>query len=63
MENVGDVCPSGNLPYWKCQKCGYTLTANTPPNVCPECNEKCDFKDVTCYTPECGGSGNIDPRL
>jgi hypothetical protein len=24
---------------------------------------KCEFKNVTCYTPECGGPGNIDPRL
>jgi len=64
MENkVGDILPNSNLPYWKCEKCGYTFTANIPPNVCPECNVKCDFRDVSCYTPDCGGPGNIDPRL
>ncbi len=24
---------------------------------------KGDFKNITCYTPACGGPGNIDPRL
>jgi hypothetical protein len=23
----------------------------------------CAFRNVTCYTPECGGPENIDPRL
>lgn len=48
---------------WKCSKCGYTLTAPLPPETCPECKEKCEFLDVACYTPDCGGAGNIDPRL
>jgi len=50
---------------WKCTKCGYTLQAATPPEKCPECQEKCEFIDVTWYVPECGGpeSGNPDPRL
>ncbi len=60
---VGDICPGCNLTYWKCLKCGYTITAVKPPNVCPECEEKCDFLNVTCYTPDCGGPGNIDPRI
>ncbi|MEE8620713.1 MAG: hypothetical protein V3T37_01545 [Syntrophobacteria bacterium] len=51
------------MTYWKCHKCGYTITAAVPPAVCPECKEKCDFLNVTCYTPECGGPGHIDPRL
>jgi rubredoxin len=51
------------LTYWKCAKCGFLITASIPPDVCPECGEKCDFLNVTCYTPECGGPGNIDPRL
>jgi hypothetical protein len=34
-----------------------------PPDTCSQCNEKCDFLNVTCYTPECGGPGHIDPRL
>jgi hypothetical protein len=33
------------------------------PEECPECKEKCDFKNITCYTPDCGGPGNIDTRL
>ena len=48
--------------FWKCTKCGYTVTQPTPPEQCPECKETCEFKNVTCYTPECG-FGNIDPRL
>jgi rubrerythrin len=48
--------------FWKCTKCGYTLTEAKPPEVCPECKQTCEFKNVTCYTPECG-IGNIDPRL
>jgi rubrerythrin len=48
--------------FWKCSKCGFTLTEPKPPEVCPECKQTCEFKNVTCYTPECG-FGNIDPRL
>jgi len=60
---TGDICPDCGLTYWKCHKCGYTITAAIPPAVCPECKEKCDFLNVTCYTPECGGPGHMDPRL
>ena len=49
--------------WWKCSNCGYTLEASTPPEVCPSCKEKCIFVDATCYTPECGGPGNIDPQV
>ena len=48
--------------FWKCSKCGYTVTQPKPPEQCPECKENCEFKNVTCYAPECG-FGNIDPRL
>jgi rubrerythrin len=50
-------------PHWKCGKCGNTIQAPTPPEICPSCKEKCLFKDVTCYTPDCGGPGGVDPRL
>ncbi len=49
--------------FWKCGKCGNTLQAPTPPETCPSCKDKCLFKDVSCYTPECGGPGHIDPRI
>jgi rubredoxin len=49
--------------WWKCSNCGYTLQAPTPPETCPSCKEKCNFIDTTCYTPECGGAGNIDPQI
>lgn len=39
---------------WKCGNCGYELEADTPPEVCPSCNKKCEFIDNNCYTPECG---------
>jgi len=59
----GDICPQCGLTYWKCGKCNFTFTAPSPPEQCPGCDEKCDFLNITCYTPECGGSGNIDPGL
>jgi rubrerythrin len=59
----GDICPECGLTYWKCSKCGYLVTVASPPDTCPSCNEKCEFLNVTCYTPECGGPGKIDPRL
>jgi len=49
--------------WWKCSNCGYTLEAAQPPEACPSCKEKCNFIDATCYTPECGGPGNIDPQV
>ena len=49
-------------PYWKCSECGYTLQSGAPPDECPSCAKKCEFADVTCYTPECGFQG-VDPRL
>jgi rubrerythrin len=59
----GDICPKCNQTYWKCSKCGFLITASVPPEKCSQCNKKCDFLNVTCYTPECGGPGHIDPRL
>ena len=59
----GDICPRCGLAYWKCSRCGFLITAEEPPDVCPECEENCAFLNVTCYTPDCGGPGNVDPRL
>jgi len=50
-------------PFWKCLECGNTVRVAKPPETCPSCKKKCAFKDVTCYTPDCGGPGNIDPQL
>ncbi len=60
---VGDMCPDFSLTFWKCSDCGYTITAPAPPELCPECQKECIFRNITCYTPDCGGPGNIDPRL
>ena len=60
---VGDICPQCNQTYWKCPECGLLITAAMPPDTCPSCGEKCDFRNVTCYTPECGGPGHVDTRL
>ena len=60
---TADICPKCGLTYWKCGKCGFTVTASRPPDECPECHDKCGFINVTCYTPECGGPGNMDIRL
>ena len=47
---------------WKCSKCGYTLSADVPPTVCPSCKQKCEFLNVSCYIPECSDAG-VDNRL
>jgi len=60
---TGDICPQCNLTYWRCSKCNFTISATRPPEECPSCHQKCDFLNITCYTPECGGIGNIDPQL
>ena len=57
------LCPSCGLTYWKCSECGFTFTAPKPQDICNECGAKESFINVTCYTPECGGPGHIDPRL
>lgn len=59
----GDICPQCGLTYWKCAECGFYFTAAKPPDTCPECGAKCEFLNATCYTPDCGGPGNIDPRI
>ncbi len=56
------------MPWWKCEKCGYTFQAAVPPDDsrCPSCQETCTFKDVTCYIPECDlgdGKEHVDHRL
>ena len=50
---------------WKCSKCGNTLSKDVPPETCPSCGEKCEYVDVTCYIPECGGpdSGNVNAQV
>ena len=48
---------------WMCSECGYQLEAEAPPEECPSCRAKCDFRDITCYTPECGTGENIDQKL
>jgi len=60
---IGDICPQCGLTYWKCVKCDFTITTATPPEVCPGCKGRWGFVNVTCYTPDCGGPGNIDPRI
>jgi rubredoxin len=47
---------------WKCEKCGYTFEAEKPPEQCPSCKEKCQFLDITCYTPDCEFDG-VDKRI
>ena len=50
---------------WKCPKCGYTFESElkaAPPDTCPGCKEKCELVNVSCYIPDCGGTGQ-DPRL
>jgi rubredoxin len=58
-----DVQGRCEMTWFKCSKCGYTLETDIPPERCPSCSEKCVFIDATCYTPDCGGPGKIDPRI
>jgi rubredoxin len=50
------------MPSWKCSNCGYTFEANSHPDQCPSCKQKCEFLDNTCYTPDCAAQG-VDPRI
>ena len=50
------------MPNWKCHNCGYTFETEKPPDTCPSCKEKCEFLDVTCYTPDCQVEG-ADHRI
>jgi len=64
IDDIRNLIGGGDTMTWfKCSKCGYTLETENPPAQCPSCREKCVFIDTTCYTPECGGPGNIDPRI
>jgi len=62
-KGTGQPLTANEDPYWKCGECGRTVQTLKPPEKCPGCGEACDFKNITCYTPECGGPGNIDPKL
>ena len=50
------------MPAWKCNNCGYTFETDAPPDECPSCKQRCEFVDVTCYTPDCAIQG-MDDRL
>ncbi len=53
------------MAIFKCNNCGNTIDVMTPPDICPSCKQKCEFVDVSCYIPECGGpdSKNINPQV
>jgi len=51
------------MTQWQCENCRYMFEADAVPDQCPSCKQACTFLDVTCYTPDCGGPGNVDPQL
>ncbi len=51
------------MPFWMCSTCGTCVEATESSDECPHCKEKCTFRDVTCYRPDCGGEKNPDPVL
>ena len=55
--NAGKKCGAGGgiMAMWKCNKCWNTVDGHIPPETCPSCKEKCEYVNVTCYIPECGG--------
>ena len=50
------------MPTWQCQHCGFREEKDAPPETCPSCKQKCEFVDVSCYTPDCQDS-KADNRL
>jgi rubredoxin len=57
-----ELIGGGSMTSWKCGNCGYEMEADTPPDTCPSCKEKCEFLDNSCYTPDCDAVGK-DPRI
>lgn len=52
------------MTFFQCERCLKIFEWTTiEVDACPNCNEKCTFTDVTNYTDECGGPGNIDQQL
>jgi rubredoxin len=51
------------MNHWICNICGYVHDAEIPLDNCPSCHNQCSFSDVTCYSPERGGVGNLDYQL
>jgi rubredoxin len=49
--------------WWMCSECNNLFQAEMVPQVCPSCQKKCTFANITCYIPECGGPNNLDVRL
>lgn len=62
-EEMDDMSQPEARTFWNCGHCGFTLEAANPPKTCPTCRQECEFKDVSCDLPECGGPGHVDPRL
>jgi len=62
---VNSVFKEERIMVWKCTNCGYTFDGETYPERCPSCKEACEFVNVTCYIPDCGGpgQGTMDDRL
>jgi rubredoxin len=50
----------GDKTKWSCSECGYLIETDKPPETCPSCKKNCMFIDATCYTPECGGTQNVN---
>jgi rubredoxin len=49
--------------WWMCSECENVFQSAAVPEICPGCQKKCTFVDVSCYIPECGGLQNMDVRL
>nr|MDO8112692.1 hypothetical protein [Candidatus Sigynarchaeota archaeon] len=52
------------MPFFQCDSCLKIFEWDrVKVKKCPNCNKKCTFNEVTNYTTDNGGPGNIDPRL
>ncbi len=49
------------MAIWKCNNCGNTVDVFSLPAISPSCEKKCEFVDVSCFIPDCGGVGSGKP--
>ena len=52
------------MPHFQCEQCKNIYEwESADKEFCPNCQQKCTFRDVTNYTDEDLGPGGIDSRL
>lgn len=62
FKSCKNIYKEAKMNSWMCEKCGYNMEADAPPEKCPSCSADCSFVDNSCYTPDCAGKPN-DPQI